>query len=142
VIKDPWLRALVMVMVAIASIYLIGLVWQVAQQFADIIVLFFLAWLLAFVLEPLVAALGAWTRMPRIVAIGITYATLVILSAVGVVLLVPTLSAQVVEIARNLPTYATQMSSWALELQGTANGWLDSHNSPVRADIASVLNPQ
>ena len=56
-LRDPWLRALAVLGCAIAAFYLISLLWQVVQAFADIIMLFFLAWLIAFVLEPLVGTL-------------------------------------------------------------------------------------
>ena len=56
-LRDPWLRALAVLGCAIAAFYLVSLLWQVVQEFADIIILFFLAWLMAFVLEPLVGTL-------------------------------------------------------------------------------------
>ena len=58
-----------------------------AQQFADIVLLFFSAWLVAFILEPLVGALVE-SRLPRLAAIGLTYLALLVLLSLGVVLLV------------------------------------------------------
>ena len=140
-IRDPWLRALSILGCAIAGVYLIGLLWQVVEQFADIILLFFFAWLVAFVLEPVVATLVEG-RLPRLAAIGLTYLTLLAVSSMGVVLLVPALSLQVVEIARNLPTYVEQATTLLNTVQNTANDWLTSHGSPVLVDIKSALNPQ
>ena len=87
-IRDPWLRALSILGCAIAGFYLVGLLWGIVQEFADIILLFFLAWLVAFVLEPLVGTLVEG-QVPRLAAIGLTYLTLLVLVAAGVVLLVP-----------------------------------------------------
>ena len=140
-IRDPWLRALSILGCAIAGFYLITLLWQVAQEFADIILLFFLAWLLAFILEPVVARLVIG-RIPRLTAIGLTYLTLLVLLSLGVILLVPALSLQVVEVARNLPTYVDQGSSLLNTAQAIANDWLTSHGSPVLVDLKSALNPQ
>jgi predicted PurR-regulated permease PerM len=140
-IRDPWLRALSILGCAIAGVYLITLLWQVVEQFADIILLFFLAWLVAFVLEPLVATLVEG-RVPRLAAIGITYMTLLAVSSLGVILLVPALSLQVVDIARNLPTYVEQATALLTGVQNTANEWLTAHGSPVLVDIKSALNPQ
>src|SRR5918911_3228405 len=123
-IRDPWLRALSILGCAIAGIYLIGLVWQVVQAFADILLLFFLAWLVAFVLEPVVSALVEDLRVPRIAAIAVTYAALLVLLSMGVILLVPALTLQVVEVARNLPTYADQITLGITGLQASANEWL------------------
>ena len=47
--------------------------------------LFFLAWLVAFVLEPFVGALVE-SRLPRLAAIGLTYLTLLVVLVAGVIL--------------------------------------------------------
>ena len=140
-IRDPWLRALSILGCAIAGFYLTGLLWQVLQEFADIIMLFFLAWLVAFVLEPVVGTLVEG-RLPRLAAIALTYLTLLALSSMGVVLLVPALSLQIVEIANNLPNYVEQATNLLSGVQGAANAWLSGHGSPVLVDIRSALNPQ
>jgi predicted PurR-regulated permease PerM len=140
-IRDPWLRALSILGCAIAGFYLVGLLWSIVQEFEDIILLFFLAWLVAFILEPLVGTLVE-ARLPRLAAIGLTYLTLLVLLSLGVILLVPALSLQIVEVARNLPTYVEQATAFLNNLQGTLNEWLTSHGSPVLVDIKSALNPQ
>jgi predicted PurR-regulated permease PerM len=141
-LRDPWLRALAVLACAIAGIYLVGLLWSVVQEFADIILLFFMAWLLAFVLEPLVLALIEVVRLPRLAAIGLTYVILLVLLSFGVILLVPALTLQVVEIARNLPTYSERVVNAVTDLQSTANNWLLDHASPVVFDVKSALNAQ
>jgi predicted PurR-regulated permease PerM len=140
-IRDPWLRALSILGCAIAGFYLVGLLWQVIEEFADIVLLFFLAWLVAFVLEPVVSILVDG-RVPRLAAIALTYLTLLALSSVGVILLVPALSLQVVEIANNLPNYVEQATTFLNGIQNGANDWLTSHGSPVLVDLKSALDPQ
>src|SRR5438105_3206939 len=140
-IRDPWLRALSILGCAIAGFYLVGLLWQVVEEFAEIILLFFLAWLVAFVLEPLVGTLIEG-RLSRPAAIGLTYLTLLVLLLLGVVTLVPALSLQIVEVASNLPTYVEQATEVLSTVQGTANEWLTSHGSPLLIDVKSALNPQ
>src|SRR5882724_4796763 len=119
-IRDPWLRALSILGCAIAGFYLAGLLWQIVQEFADIVLLFFLAWLVAFVLEPLVKTLVEG-RLPRLAAIGLTYLTLLILVAAGVVLLVPALTLQIVEVVRSMPGYVEQATAFLTDLQGSSN---------------------
>ena len=140
-IRDPWLRALVIVMCAIAGLYLASMLWQLAQQFADIVLLFVMAWLLAFVLEPVV---GAMTRsgVPRLAAISLTYTALLVVFSLGVVLLIPALTAQIVEIAAKLQGYAEQVALWAGELERSTNEWLAGHRSPVRLDVGSAFEPE
>src|SRR5438105_15874407 len=129
-IRDPWLRALSILGCAIAGVYLIGLLWQVVEVFADIILLFFLAWLVAFVLEPVVGTLVEG-RLPRLAAIGLTYLTLLVLLSLGVILLLPALSLQIVEVARNLPTYVEQATRVLNSGQAAANDSLASRGSAV-----------
>jgi predicted PurR-regulated permease PerM len=141
IIRDPWLRALSILACAIAGFYLIGLLWQVVVEFADIILLFFLAWLVAFVLEPVVGTLVEG-RLPRLAAIGLTYLTLLVWLILGVILLVPALSLQIVEVARNLPSYVEQATTVLTAVQASVNEWLTAHGSPVLIDLKSALNPQ
>ncbi|HYY90340.1 MAG TPA: AI-2E family transporter, partial [Chloroflexota bacterium] len=138
-LRDPWLRALAILGCAIAGFYLLGLLWQVVQELADIILLFFLAWLLAFVLEPLVAALIEVIHLPRLAAIGLTYLFLLIVLTSAVIVLVPALALQVVEIARNLPTYSERVLTGVTDLQANVNTWLLGHGSPVVFDVKSAL---
>src|SRR5882672_3596911 len=140
-IRDPWLRALSILGCAIASVYLIGLLWQVVELFADIILLFFLAWLVAFILEPVVGILVEG-RLPRLAAIGLTYLTLLVFMSLGVILLVPALTLQIVEVVRSLPTYVEQATVYLTNVQSATNDWLTSHGSPLLVDVKSALNPQ
>ena len=89
VVKDPWIRALVIVMLAIAAVYLIGMLWQLAVEFADLILLFFLAWIIAFMLEPLVTVLQNRGRLPRVYAVMASYLAVLVVVSVGIVQLVP-----------------------------------------------------
>lgn len=140
-LRDPWLRTLAILGCAIAGFYLIGLLWQVVQEFADIILLFFLAWLIAFVLEPLVGTLVE-QRVPRFAAIGLTYVTLLVLLSLGVILLVPALTVQTVEVVRNMPGYVEQAAGVLSDAQASTNTWLIEHRSPILIDLQSALNPQ
>lgn len=140
-IRDPWLRALSILGCAIAAFYLVGLLWQVVTEFSDIILLFFFAWLVAFVLEPVVGTLVEG-RLPRLAAISLTYVTMLVWLSLGVILLVPALSLQIVEVARNLPTYVEQATGLLSGVQNAANDWLTSRGSPVLVDLKSALNPQ
>ena len=117
VIRDPWIRALVIVMLCIAAVYLTGLVWQVALQFADVILLFFLAWIISFILEPVVAAVHRRTRLPRHLAVLTAYLAVLIAVSVAIVQLVPRLSNQIVQVAVDLPIYVDWANGQLLHLQ-------------------------
>lgn len=120
VVKDPWIRALVVTMLCIAAVYLAGLVWQIAGQFADIILLFFLAWIISFILEPIVALLYTRARLPRGLAVLATYAAMLVLVSVAIVQFVPPLTSQVIDFANTLPLYAVLINEEALRWQAFA----------------------
>src|ERR671933_967564 len=75
-IRDPWLRALSILLVLIAGLYLAGMVWALLVQLADILVLFFFAWLVAFMLEPAVAMVQERRGMRRPGAVLLVYVAL------------------------------------------------------------------
>jgi predicted PurR-regulated permease PerM len=114
--RDPWVRALVIVTLTITSLYLVGMLWQLAAEFADIILLFFLAWMLAFIIEPTAAPLHEQLHLPRSLAIAFTYMLLLLILVIGGILLVPPLSAQLVQITTNLPGYAEQLNRETINL--------------------------
>lgn len=134
VIRDPWIRALVIVLLLIAGLYLVGLIWQVAAQFSDILLLFFLAWVVAFILEPVVVLLRRHGRLPRPVAVTVAYLGLLIVAVWGVLWLVPPLSRQVIQVAADLPTYADLATDQVAVLQAAlAERGLD-------VNLASLVN--
>ena len=136
VVKDPWIRALVIVMLLIAAVYLSGLVWAIAGQFADIILLFFLAWVISFILEPVVALLHFRTRLPRGLAVLTTYAVMLVVVSLAIVQLVPPLTGQVIDLANTLPLYAYWINEELLRWQS----FLARHGVHVSAE--SVLSYQ
>lgn len=134
VTRDPWIRALIVVLLLIAVLYLAGLVWQLAAQFADIILLFFLAWIVAFILEPVVVFLRLHGRLPRSAAVALAYLGMLLLSIGGIVWLVPPLSRQVVQLVVDLPTYANLASGQVAALEAALAG----HG--IEVNLASLVN--
>jgi len=115
--RDPWIRTLVIVLVAICGLYLAGLVWQIAAQFSDIILLFFLAWVVAFILEPIVDLLGRQALLRRSAAVTIAYFGMLIVGATAVILIVPALSRQTIQLASELPAYVAFLNDHFVQLQ-------------------------
>jgi predicted PurR-regulated permease PerM len=115
--RDPWIRALVIVLIAISGLYLAGFVWQVAVQFADVILLFFLAWVVAFILEPVVDLLARHASLARPVAVTIAYFGMLIVCGAAVIWIVPALSRQAIQLASELPAYVAFLNDHFLEFQ-------------------------
>ena len=131
--RDPWIRALVIVLLTIAGLYLASLAWQVAVQFSDIILLFFLAWVVAFILEPLVDGLQRHARLPRSVAVTFAYVAMLIVGAYGILWAIPALTTQVVQLVSELPAYGRLASDAFLRFQAL----LDEHQ--VNANLATLV---
>ena len=74
--RNRWLRALLVLLTFIAALHLAGLLWDLGQRFGDIIVMFFLAWLLAFVLSPITQALERTANLTRVLAAAAVYMVL------------------------------------------------------------------
>ena len=113
--RDPWIRALVIVLVAISGLYLPGLIWQIAAQLADVILLFFLAWVVAFILEPVVDILGRQGRFSRYGAVTIAYFGMLVVASTAVIWIVPALSRQAIQLASELPgtSPSSTVTSWS-----------------------------
>lgn len=115
--RDPWLKALIVLLVVIAASYLAGLVWALAVRFADVLLLLALAWVLAFALEPVTYFLEARARIGRGIAVATVYLGLLIILSLSTILLVPVVALQVSQIGTNLPDYAAIVSGWVVNLQ-------------------------
>ncbi len=116
-IRDPWLRALSVLLVLIAGLYLAGMVWALLLQLADILVLFFFAWLVAFMLEPAVAMVQERRGVRRALAVGLVYLGLLVVLVATTFWLAPTVVNQVALIGQHWPRYIENTTYYALELQ-------------------------
>lgn len=109
---DPWFRVLTILGVAAVGFHLAGEVWQIASHFSDIIVIFFLAWLLAFILSPLAGYFERWLAVSRGVAAGIIYIALLLFIVVGFVIVIPMALDQIVQLANSVPAVVKLAQSW------------------------------
>jgi predicted PurR-regulated permease PerM len=92
-----WLDALLILSTIAVGFVVIGFVGQLFAAFGDIILVFFLAWLVSFVMTPATAALErAMPRMPRVIAVVLVYGIVI---GVFVVLLLLAANALVGSIA-------------------------------------------
>lgn len=133
--RNSWFRALVILAVIAVGLYVAGELWTLAVHFGDIIILFFLAWLLAFILLPIVRFLAERIPVGIAGAAAIVYIVLLVLLATTLVLVVPLLLAQVAQLAGQLPTLAANVPLYLRSLQKM----LDQRNIPV--DLGTLTGP-
>ncbi|MDQ5823301.1 MAG: AI-2E family transporter [Chloroflexota bacterium] len=144
--SNRWLQTLIVLLVIIASAWLAGQVWTFLMQFSSILLLFFLAWLLAFVLSPIARALQR-RGVPKTLAVGIVYLVLAVLAVLAVWWLVPPITAQVGQLQTGIQngsymaTFNTFYEDVVRTLRGLGleNADLDQIYNEITAQAQNVL---
>jgi predicted PurR-regulated permease PerM len=90
----------------VVAIYALQLLWNALILFEDIIVEFFLAWLIAFMLEPIVEQVRR-LRAPRPLAVTVVYLTLAVVLTGLIVLTVPLIGDELRRLAGELVSAVT-----------------------------------
>ncbi|GIW10095.1 MAG: AI-2E family transporter [Dehalococcoidia bacterium] len=114
--QNRWLQTLIVMLVGIAGIYLAGMLWQLLLHFGDIILTFFLAWLVAYTLNP-VADFLVRQRLPRMLAIMLVYIMLLLVLITIGLAIVPPLAVQLVQLGRSIPAWVEQWPSFVQNVQ-------------------------
>jgi predicted PurR-regulated permease PerM len=158
--RDRWTRAAIVLVAISAAIFLFEKAWQLSGFFGDIILTFALAWLIAFILDPLVDGLSGrlappiftrWVRqragdraanalesfrLSHGLAVGFVYLGLVVIIVVIGIFLVPVIVTQLAQLGANLPGYIAQAPGWFETLQE------DLAKRNVYVDLTSIYRPE
>ncbi len=92
------LRILIGLIITALTMYVVGVVWSVLVIFGDVILLFLLAWIVSFILEPVSVFLRR-RGMPRIIAVSLIYLALLVVVSGAIVLAIPSIESQVQRLA-------------------------------------------
>jgi predicted PurR-regulated permease PerM len=99
-----WLTVLVILATIAAAFVVIGFVTSLVAYFTDVIMIFFLAWLLAFILSPLASALvHLFPRLPRALAVILVYSLLIVVMITAILLVAQQLYASINNLVTNWP---------------------------------------
>jgi predicted PurR-regulated permease PerM len=112
-------RVLVYLVTIVVALYTAGLVWSLIIHFSDIILLFFLAWVVAFILQPLAAFLER-RGLRRVIAVTLIYLSLLAITCGSIVLAVPVINNQVARVTGELTSSLAPSNLAALADQATA----------------------
>ncbi len=158
--RDRWTKTLIILLVAIASLYLAEQVWKFLLSISDIILLFALAWLIAFILQPSVKLLSEHPvpvrvvefvrrrgherlasfldrfHLPHGVAVSVVYFGLLVFLVVMGIFLVPLSIQQLTQLGASLPHYIEQSPDLLNRLQAE----FDHYN--VGINLRSIYEPQ
>src|SRR5688572_18566629 len=135
--QSRWLTAALVLGTLVLALVLIGLVSSIFFAFGDIVLVFFLAWLLAFILSPVVAGL---TRLlpflPRVGAVVLVYAALVGAIVLAVVVIAGALAQSISDFVASVPTLREDLPILLAPWQERLNGLgLDQIDLEQQANI-------
>ncbi len=112
------LRILVTLAAVVLAIYAFQLIWASLVTFGDVIVVFFLAWLIAFILDPIVAYLHR-RGVPHALAVSLVYIALAITLTGLIALTVPVVGEETRRLAAELAATVTPDNLNQLSLDAT-----------------------
>jgi predicted PurR-regulated permease PerM len=117
-----WLRALLILGTVTVGMYLLGLVSNVVLYFSDILITLVLAWLLAFMVSPIVDAVTHRSSIPRTIVVVVVYALFFVLLLGVIGLLVGALATSISGFITDLPGFQERLPGilqpWQERLRG------------------------
>lgn len=117
------LRLLLYLITTVTALYAAQMIWTVLLHFGDIILVFFLAWVVCFILQPLSAFLER-RRVPRLLAVSLIYLSLLGVASGSIVLALPAIHDEVGRVTAELSaTFAAgNLTVLAARAQATLHG--------------------
>jgi predicted PurR-regulated permease PerM len=120
--NNRWFQTLIVLLVIIATGFIVSQVWDFIKQFSSVILLFFMSWLLAFILRPLAKWLMS-RGVGKTLSVAIVYLGLLLVLTIAGFLLVPVISAQVEQLIAQVPAYATDLENMIVSGQELLKRW-------------------
>lgn len=99
------IRVLVILLVIAVGIYVLGILWQIVGAFSDVIIILIAAWLLSFILEPVVEKISGIMHLPKAWATLLIYLFIAGIFVAGIFLLIPIVTFQIQSILKVTPHY-------------------------------------
>ena len=118
-----WLTAVLVLGTFVLALVLVSLIGSIFFAFGDVVLVFFLAWLLAFILSPVVNLLTRHVPyLPRLGAVVLVYAILVGAIALAVVVIAGALAQSISDFVTSVPTLRQDLPAllapWQERLDG------------------------
>lgn len=139
--KYPEWRILGVLGVIVLGWYLLSMLGGLVGIFSDVLVIIFLAWILAFVIEPVVVKL-ANKGLGRTGATLVSYGGVAVILGLGIWIVLPTMVPQLAQFATVIPQYLPQNSLWTPRIEGFITSTIANSvviASQVASGLANVL---
>jgi len=139
--RERRLAGAILVLATIVLFFIaVGLIADALAYFADILLAFFLAWLIAFIISPVVTRIAAdIPGLPRVVATVIVYTIIAIVLIVLGLIVAQGLATSITSFVSSIPDIRNRLPEIVAPLQG----WLDSiglGQIDVVVQVSSVLD--
>ncbi|MBI5301263.1 MAG: AI-2E family transporter [Chloroflexi bacterium] len=127
--RNQLINIVLVLIIILITLIVAQMVWHLLSDYADVLLLFLLGWLVSFILNPIVSWLGENSsfRLPRAASIAIIYLAFALIIVIGIALLAPIAIQQLSDIARRLPALASQAPP--------AMAWLEDRLARIGAPI-------
>lgn len=118
---------LLVVLLSIAvSIYLLQILWQFLGNFSDVIMIIVLAWLLSFILEPLVDLVSNSSKLPKVWSALSVYVFFAILFSVMIFIFIPLVISQFESLSKIIPIYLVSFPKFIQTWNNAVTNSLDT----------------
>jgi predicted PurR-regulated permease PerM len=118
-----WLDILLPLATVAVALIAIDLLSRLVAAFMDLLLVFFLAWLLAFILSPVVTLLErALPALPRVIAIAVVYGLLLTVLVGLVMVIAANLALSVANLIAQLPAFEARLPEILADWQGVIEG--------------------
>lgn len=98
-------KLLTLLLIIAISIYLAEIFWKVIGAFSDIIIMVVIAWLLSFILEPLVNFISSAFKFSKIISAVIVYTFFTVLISIMIFIFIPIVINQFQSLSTVIPHY-------------------------------------
>ncbi|MBI2032255.1 MAG: AI-2E family transporter [Candidatus Levybacteria bacterium] len=98
-------RLLTILLTVAVSIYLFEIAFSYIREFSDIILIFLFAWMLSFILEPLVDILVSFTKIPKLIVTSLVFLFFSLIIVGSIILLIPIMVSQFKSLSLVLPDF-------------------------------------
>ncbi len=107
------------------SIYLLQIFWQIFQNFFDVVIILVVAWLLSFILEPLVDLVSKFSKLSKVFAALLVYISFGILFTLMIFIFIPIITSQFQSLSKIIPqflsSYPVYLKAWNNAVEGSVN---------------------
>lgn len=132
--RAEWIEALIILTTLAAGFVVLGFLARYFENYFRIILMFFFAWLLAFLISPVADWLQRrLTRLPRPIAVIAVLIPIIGIGAIVIVKVVASLAESFVGLAGALPDFAANPPSFLNDLQS----WFDSQG--IQVDVLGTF---